>query len=134
VIILNKLKSILIVFFIGIIAIPWESLGLCLTHPLGHQHHHHGNGPSPCELRKQFKGLAYFPPMECKKFTVKLDNYKIPDKIQIKPSFEKNELAEIIIHFLSVLDKNQTFIRQTTTRCRSALIISANTLRGPPLV
>jgi hypothetical protein len=68
-----------LMMILGIMLFPWQSI--CLAHPFGHIPHKH-NGPSPCELRRQYDGtqLVVWPPMECKHISAKTDDFQKPDK------------------------------------------------------
>lgn len=112
---------------------PWQTI--CIAHPFGHVHHDH-DGPSPCELRKQYKGkdAALFPPMHCHNFSADTDNYQAPDKFQIQPIYQTLAIVAVLFEFIKITSPEQPYLFPPDPNCRSATIISDNTLRGPPLV
>jgi hypothetical protein len=113
---------------------PWKLLDFCLTKVHGQVHHHHEPGKlTPCELRKQFKGTAYWPLMDCHEITAKTDNYRVPDKFQIKPSFATPVVTAVLFHIVVIPIPDQPFLSAPDPKCRSATLISVNTRRGPPL-
>ncbi|NBC83684.1 MAG: hypothetical protein GVY19_09910 [Bacteroidetes bacterium] len=130
---MSKLKSILLLTAMGIILFPWKMI--CIAHPFGHDHHHH-EGPSPCELREQVAGTGpvYLPPMDCKHIDDATDEFKQPEKEQIKPSVQT--LAIVLVTFdLVRTDYQQVPVQiPPEPRCRSAPVIISNPLRGPPSV
>jgi hypothetical protein len=132
---MQKAKSILLLFIIGVLVFPWGLIDFCVTHPTGHKHHHHEPGkPTPCELRKQSEGTAYWPPMDCRKFSVSTDDYQAPDKFQIKPTYQTLAVVAVLLELVTISFPKEPFLFPPEPKCRSATIISVNALRGPPLV
>jgi hypothetical protein len=132
---MQRSKSILLLFVTAMILFPWKLI--CIAHPTGHSHTHHDPGkPSACELRKLFtgKGAAYFPPMHCNHIDPGTDNFKAPEKYQITPPAATQAMAILPVDVLPFGDRRIFFIRPPEPKCRSATIIPANSLRGPPMI
>lgn len=111
---------------------PWKLI--CIAHPLGHKHHHEPGKPSPCELRKMYKGTAYWPPMDCHRISADTDNYQAPQKYDVKPTYQTIAIAAVLFEFVKITYTEQPNLFPPEPKCRSATIISVHTLRGPPLV
>lgn len=121
-------------FIMGVIIFPWEII--CTAHPFGHAHEYHGPGElSPCEINKKYvgKGLYFLPAMHCQKASVDTDNYHAPSKFQLKPGFQMLVVIVVLVDY-TCFDKSRTYIFPPELKCRSATLISENTLRGPPLI
>jgi hypothetical protein len=131
---MQQIKSILLLFIIGIILFPWQVI--CPAHPFGHEHHHH-NGPSPCELHRiasQQKGQHILPPMECGHISPLIDGFQPTQVENVVPTFHTFVVFAILIGFINCNIEKQPFFFSPDPHCRSATLISDNPLRGPPLV
>ncbi|MBK8517137.1 MAG: hypothetical protein IPL55_12915 [Saprospiraceae bacterium] len=131
---MQQIKSILLLFIMGIILFPWQMI--CLAHPLGHEHHHH-DGPSPCELHRiaaQQGGQHILPPMECNHILSAIDDLQQPQVEKIVPTFHTLIVFAVLFDFVNFDNKEQPFLFPPDPQCRSATLISDNPLRGPPLV
>lgn len=129
---MRKSKPLILLCIMGIIIFPWKLIDLCATHPLGHTHHHH-DGPSPCELRKQFKGVtAYWPPMDCYKISAHANDFQLPEKV--KPSFSSVALVVTFLVIAEVEIEEESFVLIPDPGCNSDPPLGKNYLRGPPLV
>ena len=128
-----KIKSILLLIIMGMVLLPWEAI--CVAHPLGHKHHHH-EGPSPCELRKNYKGQypVFWPPMDCKHINAATDDFQQPQKEQIKPAIQTLAFIAVTLELIQVPYTEQPHLLPPEPRCRSATVITSNSLRGPPFV
>ncbi|MEX2231170.1 MAG: hypothetical protein WD824_03345 [Cyclobacteriaceae bacterium] len=124
-------QPILLLLLFGIIIFPWQIFDFCVTHPLGHNHGHH-DGPSPCEIRKQFKGTAYWPPMDCFKISTDADDFQQPEKV--KPTVSGFAVIAIFFEVIQVTAQKQTFTLLLDIGCNSDPPLRVNALRGPPLV
>lgn len=123
----------MLLFILGMMIFPWRLV--CIAHPFGHSHEHHEAGrPSPCELRKQYKGKgpAIFPPMHCKHLSPDTDNYQTTEKFQIKPTYQTLALVAVLFEIVKIDYPEQPFLFPPEPKCRSAPIISAHSLRAPP--
>jgi len=123
------IKSILLLFVMGIMLFPWQLI--CTTHPFGHDHHEH-DGPSPCELRKQYKGTdtVFWPPMDCKDISAQFINCQLPKTDKIKPTLQ---LIATILFDLHVLPEYETnFIQLPEARSNSDPPFKSISDRGPP--
>lgn len=131
---MQKLKSIVLLSLIGLACLPWALLDFCITHPTGH--HHHGPGPSACELRKMYKGStpAYFPPMHCHKFSMKTDRFQSSEKA-VKP-FVFPALAEqpSLMVLPAIIAPETPVLSPPDPKCNAGPPLATNTLRGPPVV
>ncbi|PCJ86794.1 MAG: hypothetical protein COA57_05635 [Flavobacteriales bacterium] len=129
---MKKASPILLLFVTGMLIFPWRSFEVCIAHPMGHHHHH--NGPSPCELRKTTKGTtSYLPPMECFKFFVYADDYLLPSQEQLKPDVQSLVIASKYFDLVKFPLPQNVFISMPEPRGNSDPPLSNNTLRGPPL-
>jgi len=126
-----KIKSILLLFITGMLLIPWETI--CTTHPLGHKHHHH-DGPSPCELRKNYKGEypVFWPPMNCGHIKNLTNDFTHPQKEQIKLTVQTLAVVAVFFEHIHITYSEEPCLLPPDPKCRSATTISVNTLRGPP--
>ena len=116
----------------GIILFPRQLV--CMAHPLGHDHHQH-EGPSPCELRQQYKGkeAALWPPMECKKALSAIEEFDQPD-VQKTASSVQMVMVAVLLDLLKINSKHQPDLPSPYPNCRSATLFSDSPLRAPPLV
>lgn len=117
----------------GTIVFPWSLV--CLAHPLGHDHHEHHDGPSPCELRAQHDGKTevYWPPMNCKHLHVGIHEIQKPEVKKISLPFFEVDAIQLVFESNLVEKATTVFLFPPDQKCRSATLISANALRGPPL-
>jgi len=101
---------------------------------MGHAHHHEPGKPTPCELRKQFKDVtAYWPPMDCQKFSAHSDTYEAQSKYEVNT--QTIAFVAIVFNLIQVsLPDNEALSPRPEPKCRSGTLISINTHRGPPLV
>lgn len=130
---MQKLKSIILIFILGITLFPWQSI--CVSHPFGHDHHNH-KGPSPCELRQQYKGREpiFWPPMECKSFLSQFDVFEQPENEKTKPVIEIIAIVTVFFDLITLENIDQPFLFPPNPNCRSATLLSDSPLRAPPLV
>ncbi len=131
---MQKLKSILLLFIMGMILFPWQLI--CIAHPFGHNHHKH-DGLSPCELHRiaaQQPGEKFLPPMECKHIALQLENFQQPQVEKVKPTIQTLATAAVLLDLVCILQYEQPYLFPPNPKCRSAPILSSHTLRGPPLV
>lgn len=128
-----KRKSISLLVIMGMVLLPWEVI--CVTHPLGHKHQHH-DGPSPCELRKNYKGEypVFWPEMDCKHINAITDDFQQTRNEQIKPVVQTLVFVAVTLELIQVPYTEQPHLLPPEPRCRSIPIISSNSLRGPPIV
>lgn len=132
---MQKLKSIFLLSLIGLACLPWALLDFCITHPTGP--HHHGPGPSACELRKLHRDdqtPGYFPPMHCHKFSMKTDRFQSSEKA-VKP-FAFPALAEqpVLVVIAAIIAPETPVLSPPDPKCNAGPPLAANTLRGPPVV
>ena len=123
----------------AILIAPWSMLDFCIAHPLGHEHHHHKPGEStPCELRAkaiaESDGPIILPPMECKDFFINVDDYLSTDDFKVKPTTKNFIVAAILFDLIELEYQQEPHLLPPNPQCRSATLISNNSLRGPPLV
>lgn len=130
---MNSKKSAII--FLGLMLLilaPWQ--GFCSTHLFNPTHHDHSDGPSICELRKNYSGdeAILWPPMECKSETMISDSFERPSNELLKISSETAFLATLIF--------NQIYLPDFTEPVQDSEILYPNLappqgiqpLRGPP--
>ncbi len=132
---MQKRKSIVLLFVFAMVIIPWRALDFCITHPLGHQHHHDSDHPSPCQLRKLYKddGPAIFPPMKCYRVALDTQEYQPTDEIEL--SIESQILVAVHIERQNVwIAFNNVPPLPPEPKCRSATVFKLNKHRGPPFV
>lgn len=105
-----------------------------MAHPLGHSHHPH-EGPSPCELRQQYKGKAdaLWPPMDCKKMLSAMERFDLPDVKKIASPVQV-ALVAILLEFIQSPGAQKPDLILPYPNCRSATRYSDSPLRAPPLV
>lgn len=130
---MQKYRAILLLLALGIFLFPWQLV--CATHPSGHNHSSHQAGKlSPCELRKQFQSTdpAFFPPMHCHFLDAVDEDFQAPEEFQIHPQLKTIEFLNEPIRILSSMSVRTVFLFPPIPKCRSATIITVNTLRGPP--
>jgi hypothetical protein len=128
---MQRLKSIFLLFIFGLL-ISFSSLfDFCIT---GHKHHHEPGKPTPCELRKLYKGdgMAIWPPM-CHKVSVNTDDYQLTNEVKIEPSIQTIVVAAVLLDLISLDYSEEPFLLPPDPKCRSATLISTNRLRGPPI-
>jgi hypothetical protein len=68
---------------VALMALPWRAIDLCLAHPGGHEHHHAPGELSPCQARKLATGVHYWPPMDCEDLLLQVDDFSVPDPLQV---------------------------------------------------
>ncbi|TDD95488.1 hypothetical protein [Flavobacterium cellulosilyticum] len=134
---MQKEKSILLLFLMGIILFPWQLI--CLAHPLG-EHDHAGDSDhkkiSNCELRRQYTGeqSVIWPPMHCKHEVLKSAKFQQPQIdcliLSVSPFVVITSNYEFTFNSKAI--KPHLFLEEPN--CRSASIISDHPHRGPPLV
>ncbi len=130
---MKRAKSILPLFIVGVMLLNWVVVGVCSAHPLGHDHHSH-DGPSPCELRAQSKDTSFWPPMDCQKLILAMDEFQIPAEHQVKPTFITWVFAAFVLQLLNVRPLDNTHLAPPDPGGTSDPPLDANTLRGPPIV
>ena len=125
----------MLVTLIGITIVPWNFV--CITHPLGHNHHEH-NKPTPCEIHKQFanaEGEHILPPMECKHSSLIAQNYEQQQQAKLKNSdIQLAIFAAIFCEIISIETPKQIVLIPPEPDCRSGTIISDSPLRGSPFI
>lgn len=128
---MQKVKSILLLFLMGIILFPWQTI--CLAHPLGEPHH---EGKSTCELRREYKGdqAVFWPPMHCKHEVLKSTDFQQPHLDQLLFAVSPFLITTYNFEFISDSKEIKPYLFLEEPNCRSATIISDNPHRGPPLV
>ncbi len=128
---MKTFKSFLLLILMGIILFPREMV--CMTHPLGHNHQH--EGPSPCELRQQYKGKgdALWPPMDCKKMLTAIEQFDIQDVQKTATSVQLIVVA-VLLDIINPDNNRQPDLPSPYPNCRSATCYSDSPLRAPPLV
>jgi hypothetical protein len=134
---MQKQKSILLLFLMGVILFPWQLI--CLAHPLGEPDH--SGDPdhkeiSNCELRRQYTGKQsiIWPPMDCKQEVLKAAKFQQPqfDRLILAVSPFVLLTSNFEFTFNSKAIQPHLFLEEPN--CRSAIIISNHPHRGPPLV
>jgi hypothetical protein len=132
---MNKFKSILLLFIMGIILFPWQMI--CIAHLFGHEHHHH-DGPSPCELHRiaaQEEGEHLLPPMECQDIVSQIDDFQQPQVEKVVPTFQTLAILSVLFELPYLFGTQEApVLFPPDPKCRSATLISDNPLRGPPMV
>jgi hypothetical protein len=133
---MHRQKSILLISILGMLLMPWSLLDFCITHPQGHEHAHKPGEPTPCELRRQYKGNEPFvsAPMDCYQLSIDADDFQIPNGFQVKPNFPTLIFIADLLDFYRSDYRNEPFPLPPVPRCRSTALISDFHLRGPPLV
>jgi len=129
---MDRVKTILLLFIIGILILPWQLL--CLAHPFGHEHHHH-DGPSPCELRAQYQGDApcFWPPMECKHLSADVGEYQQPMDVKISHPVKAFAIVAILFNWVEQgqpVNEIPVFNHENNNADPPLTTIS---LRGPPI-
>jgi len=130
---MQRAGSIFMLFMMGIVLFPWQMI--CLEHPLGHDHHEQ-DGPSPCEIRKQYDGdgPVFWPPMPCDHLSPQKGHFQQAQKMQVKPPLPTLAVVAFLFYLVSWdLPKNQ-FYPQPDPQNNSDPPRDINTLRGPPLI
>lgn len=131
-----RVKPILLLLIIGSIIFPWRLI--CISHPLGHSHQHHEPGHiSACELHRKYTGSKeqhVLPPMHCDWMSNNVDDYQPVQKYQVKMTDQAIVIVAVALDIIQIPPSEKPFIGEPEPKCRSATIISSNTLRGPPLV
>jgi hypothetical protein len=131
----RKLKSILLLFIMGMTLFPWQSV--CVNHPLGHEDHEHDD-PSTCELHKMAAkqgGEHILPPMDCKYIAAEIDDFNQPqDKVVIISTVQLTAVVTVLLDLVSLGFPEQIFLLPPEPNCRSATLLSDSPLRAPPLV
>lgn len=130
---MQKLKSIWLLFIMGMILFPWQIV--CVSHPFGHEHHEH-EGPSLCELRTQDDGTSplFWPPMDCEHIDNQVDEYQAPHTEKIKQTFQTVAVAAVLFDIIDFPQLKIGFIPEQTERNSSSPPITTLSLRGPPFV
>lgn len=111
---------------------PWQMI--CATHPIGQEHHAH-DGPSPCELRRQYKGEApvFWPHMHCDEKLSAVDVYTSQDNSVIV-TIRTVVVIAVLFEVFKTENQEQHFQLPPEPKCRSATLLSDIPLRAPPLV
>jgi len=128
-----KSKAIMLLTIVWMLIFPWRLAEFCVTHPLGHEHHHH-DGLSQCELRKIIKETSYWPPMECFKMQVAADDYQVPQRPKLDLSIKTLAVAAVLFELVAELLPQSPFIEPPRPRNTSDPPLKLYPLRGPPLV
>lgn len=131
---MQKAKPILLLSLLFILIFPWRLI--CLAHPLGHSHEHHEPGKlTPCQIHAQYDGSydAFLPPMHCHWYSADVDDYDAPDKFQIKPPQQTLAVIAVVFEIVKIDIPEKPFLFPPQPQCRSATLISGNSLRAPPL-
>ena len=127
-----KAKSVYLLIIMGIMLFPWQLI--CTAHPFGHDHHEH-NGPSPCELRRQYSGdgPVFFPPMNCDHVSSQFEDFKTPQTEKVKPTIQTIAVAIAIIDLHILPEYETNFIQLPETRSNSDPPCRPIKDRGPPI-
>jgi hypothetical protein len=128
---MQKYKALIFLFLMGFNLFPWPLV--CTAHPFGDHHDHHDHdGLSPCEMRENYNGTdtVVWPPMHCDHITSELDELQSPQHITI--SQQHWIVLMVVTDLTPYFDYQNQYFPLPEPRCRSAPIISAHTLRGPP--
>ncbi len=129
---MQKTKSILLLFLMGLLLFPWQLA--CLAHPAGHDHNHH-ESPGPCELREIHKGTSSFlPPMHCNTVSVEAHDYNQTENQRIIPSTSNAIVAAVVFQLLKIELPCAQATVIPEARCNTGPPLAAFSLRGPPLV
>ena len=132
---MQKIKSILLLFALGIMLFPWKLI--CIAHPLGHSHQHHEPGKlSPCELHAKYakaKGQHLLPPMHCHTVSANTDDFQTTDQFKIKPTYQTLAIVAGLFDFIKITYPEQPYNFPPEPKCRSAPFVSPNSLRSPPI-
>lgn len=131
---MRQLKSILLLFVLGLTLVPWQSI--CTTHPFGHDHHGH-DGPSTCELHAmvaQQPGEHLLPPMDCTHISDATDEYNQTQVERIVPTIQQVAVAAVLFDLVSFEITEQPFLLPPEPKCRSATLLSDSPLRAPPFI
>ena len=131
----QKLKAISLLFILGMMIFPWRLI--CIAHPLGHSHQHHEPSKlSPCELHRKYAntdGQHILPPMHCHTVSADTDDFQTTDQFKIKPSYQTLAIAAVLFEFVKITYPEQPCIIPPEPKCRSAPLLSSNSLRAPPI-
>lgn len=110
---------------------------VCISHPLGHQHHEH-EGPSICELHAKFSGTDdehFLPPMDCDQVAVSIEDFIPSHEDTLNPNIHKIIAVAALFIELKRLNYYPEFFRlPPDPNCRSATLFLDSPLRAPPLV
>jgi hypothetical protein len=109
---------------------------LCITHPFGHKPHP-PEEYSPCDLHKMYKGgdATWLPPMHCEHASAITSAFPLPQHTSVQPDFQVLFVAVAIFQFIPLIKGTESEkIESPEVRCNSGPPLSANSLRGPPLV
>ncbi len=132
--ILQRFKSILLLFIMGMTILPWQLM--CIAHPFGHDHHEH-DGPSTCDLHlmaAQLPGEHLLPPMDCAHFSDATDDYNQTQVERIVPTIQLAAVIAVLFDSFGFEITQQHFLLPPDPNCRSATLLSDSPLRAPPLV
>ncbi len=130
---MQKIKHIVLLIILGITLFPWQMV--CIAHPLGHTHHKHDE-PSPCEIRRQYKGeeSVFWSPMECNHLLSQTDVFEQPEIEKIKPAIKAISIFTVLFDSI-IREKNKhPFLLTPDPKCRSATRLTDSPFRGPPTV
>lgn len=128
-----QLKSILLLFIMGMMMLPWQLV--CIAHPFGHHHHQH-DGPSPCELRRQYQGTepVFWPQMDCEHVSALIDDYQLPQTEKVIPTLQTLAVTAILFDHLIIQKYECNFIPIPEVHNNSDPPLTSISHRGPPFI
>ncbi|MCC6753015.1 MAG: hypothetical protein IT266_03415 [Saprospiraceae bacterium] len=129
---MHRIRALALLGFFALVSIPWQLI--CLEHPFGHDHHAH-QGPSPCEMRRQYKGdvPAWWPPMHCHHTVANTDAFQLPQEQALILHFELPAAAPFNLLTLQLPECTPRSSPPVSgPGSDSDPPFSSQTLRGPP--
>jgi len=128
-----QLKSTLLLFIMGVMMLPWQLV--CVAHPFGHHHQQH-DGPSLCELRRQYQGTepVFWPPMDCEHISSQIGHYQLPQTEKGKPTIQTLAVMAILLDHTIIPEYQCDFILITEAHSNSDPPLTSISLRGPPFI
>lgn len=112
---------------------PWQ--GICATHLFNPESHsEHGDGPSNCELRRDYTDSAevIWPPMDCENQDLVTGSFEKPTNENYSISSGTVFLAAIILNVVYIPPTSNSVEVQEILYHNLAPPAAINPLRGPP--